>query len=288
MRVRTQETSARTGVVGILGHPVAHSLSPRIHNAAFAAQNVDMLYAAFDVVPARLPEAIAGVRALGIRGLSITVPHKEKVVDLLDEVDPLAARVGAVNTVVNDQGRLVGYNTDISGFAAALRSLLPTGARGLTCILVGAGGAARAVLAALVDDKAASVSVFNRTFERAASLCDTAAAWGSTPCVAVTEEDLRRAASEADLVVNATSVGLTSEVKDFPAVVDIIKGGHVVVDLVYGKTPSTLVETARARGAKAMDGIEMLVMQAGHSYSLWTGLEPPIEVMRESAVLGER
>jgi shikimate dehydrogenase len=144
------------------------------------------------------------------------------------------------------------------------------------------------VLAALVDDVAANVSVFNRTFERAASLCNAATGWGSTPCVAVSQEGLYKAASEADLIVNATSVGLVSEVKDFPALVDIVKGGHVVVDLVYGKNPTGLVETARARGARAIDGIEMLVMQAGRSYRLWTGLEPPIEVMRESAEPGER
>jgi shikimate dehydrogenase len=288
MCARDMAITARTGLVGIVGHPVKHSLSPRIHNAAFAAQGVDMAYLAFDVPPDQLAKAMLGMRALGIRGVNVTVPHKETILPLLDEVDPLAARVGAVNTVVNSEGHLVGHNTDVTGFAEALRSLLPEGARGLKCVVVGAGGAARAVLAALVADGAAAVFVYNRTFTRAAALCASAAAWGSTDCVAMSEDRLRQVAPEAALLVNATSVGLASKVKDFPVLVDIVQGGQVVVDLVYGQSPTGLVETAWARGARAMDGIEMLVMQAACSYSLWTGLEAPTDVMRESVELGER
>jgi shikimate dehydrogenase len=288
MRAREMATTASTGLVGIIGHPIRHSLSPRIHNAAFAAQGVDLVYLAFDVPPERLGEAVHGIRALGMRGVNVTVPHKETVLAFLDEVDPLAARVGAVNTVVNDRGRLVGYNTDVTGFTKALRSILPDGARGLTCIVFGAGGAARAVLASLVADGAANIFVHNRTFVRAANLCNSAAAWGTTECSAISEERLRQVAPEADLVVNATSVGLASQVKDFPVLVDTLQGDHLVVDLVYGQGPTRLVEAAQARGGRAMDGIEMLVMQAGCSYSLWTGLEPPTIVMRESVQLGER
>ncbi len=121
---------SRTGVLGVLGHPVGHSLSPRMHNAALRAQDVDMVYLAFDVPPERLHEALTGLRALGSRGVNVTIPHKEAIVGLMDEVDEGAARIGSVNTVVNEAGRLVGYNTDKSGFAAALRSLRPEGAAG--------------------------------------------------------------------------------------------------------------------------------------------------------------
>lgn len=282
MHARALTITAHTGLVGVLGHPVRHSLSPQIHNAAFAAQGVDMVYVAFDVAPEQLAEALSGIRALGIRGVNVTVPHKEAVVALLDQIDPPAARIGAVNTVVNDQGRLTGFNTDATGFTEALRSLLPGGARGLRCMLAGAGGAARAVLAALIADQAAGVCVYNRTFERAAALCRDAAEWGPTECEAVSEERLRAVAPSADVLVNATSVGLASEVKDFPVPVDIVHSGLTVVDLVYGKGPTGLVQAARARGARAVDGMEMLLMQAGQSYRLWTGLQPPMDAMRAS------
>jgi shikimate dehydrogenase len=263
-------------------------LSPRIHNAAFAAQGVDMVYLAFDVVPERLAEACLGIRALDMRGVNVTVPHKESVLGLLDDVDPLAARVGAVNTVVNEHGRLVGYNTDVTGFADALASLRPAGSHGSHCLLVGAGGAGRAVLAALVDGGAASVCIYNRTHERAVALCRAAAAWGPTRCEPVVESGLREAASTADLLVNATSVGLVAEVKDFPLLVDIVHSGLAVIDLVYGEGSTGLVQAARAQGARAVDGREMLLMQAGRSYRLWTGLEPPMDAMRESIGHGER
>lgn len=274
--------TARTGAVGLIGHPVDHSLSPRIHNAAFRAQNVGLVYLAFDVAPGYLADAFAGIRALGFHGVNVTVPHKEAVLDLLDEVDPLAGRVGAVNTVVNHAGRLKGYNTDVTGFAQALKRVVPGGAQGLHCVVAGAGGAARAVLAALIDDGAARVSVFNRTPARAESLCHAASAWGRARCEAVSERELSVVAAHADLLVNATSVGLGAEVKDSPVPVDILHSGLAVVDLVYGAGSTRLVREARVRGARAVDGVEMLLAQAGQAYRLWTGNEPPMDVMRAS------
>jgi len=274
--------TAHTGVVGLIGHPVGHSLSPSIHNAAFKAQKVDLVYLAFDIAPERLAEAFLGMRALGFRGLNVTVPHKEAVLGLLDEVDPLAKRVGAVNTVVNRAGRLAGYNTDVTGFAQALRLVVPEGGRGLRCLVAGAGGAARAVLAALIDEGAESVHVVNRTYPRAKNLCRAAAAWGRTRCLPVSERELPAVAARADLLVNATSVGLGSKVKESPLPVDILHSGLAVVDLVYGKGPTYLVRVARERGAPAVDGVEMLLAQAGLAYRLWTGNEPPMDVMRAS------
>ena len=272
----------RTGVVGILGHPVGHSLSPRMHNAAFSAQGVDMVYLAFDVPPERLSEAVMGLRALSFRGANVTIPHKETIAGLLDEVEATARRIGSVNTVVNEQGRLLGYNTDKGGFAAALHGIRPGGAAGLTCYVAGAGGAARAVVAALMEEGAGEILVYNRTFERAAALCVQAASWGNTPCIPVAEEDAAAGAAAADLLVNATSVGLTSSVKESAIPVDILHSQHTVVDLVYGPSPTALVREAKARGASAIDGKEMLVMQAAGSYELWTGRRAPIDVMRRS------
>ena len=283
----SESIGSRTAAAGILGHPVGHSLSPRMHNAAFRAQSIDMVYLAFDVLPESLSDALAGLRALGFRGVNVTIPHKEAIGALLDDLDTVAARIGSVNTVVNRDGRLVGYNTDKSGFAAALRGLRPEGARGLLCFVAGAGGAARAVVAALMDDGAREIRVYNRTPERAATLCSEAASWGTAPCLAVAEHEVFGAAGEAHLIVNATSLGLSPSVKESPVPVDILLSHHIVMDLVYGSGSTTLVKEAKARGATAIDGKEMLVMQAAGSYELWTGRRAPVDVMRKS-IDGER
>jgi shikimate dehydrogenase len=289
MPVETERSiTAATGLVAVLGHPVAHSLSPRMHNAAFRAQNVDMVYLAFDVHPDRLDEALTGLRALGARGANVTVPHKEAVVSLMDVVSPAAARIGAVNTIVNDQGCLVGHNTDVAGFLKALHSVRPEGAEGMRCLVAGAGGAARAVVAALVEDRAAAIWVHNRTRERAVSLCEAAQIWGAALCEVVAPADLAALGGEVDLLVNTTSVGLSPTVKESAIPVDILDSRHVVVDVVYGPHQTSLVEAAAARGAVALDGREMLVMQAADSYRLWTGLEPPVQAMRQSLEEPER
>jgi shikimate dehydrogenase len=279
------DISARTGLVCVLGHPVRHSLSPSIHNAAFRHQGLDLAYVAFDVPAERLSSALLGLRALGVHGANLTLPHKEAVLPLLDEVDPLAARVGAVNTLVHDESVLRGYNTDISGFMEALRVLLPEGARGMECLVVGAGGAARAVVAALVEDEASRVWVCNRTHARAVSLCATASSWSRVACEAVELTDVETVARRAQVIVNATSVGLAAPVKDFAIHVDTVHSGQVLLDLVYGARTTALVEAALARGARAIDGREMLVRQAAGSYRLWTGQDPPLDVMRARCTL---
>ena len=273
---------SRTGVVGILGHPVGHSLSPRMHNAAFMTQGVDMVYLPFDVPPQRLLEAVVGLRALNFRGANVTIPHKEAIVRLLDEVVESALRIGSVNTVVNEDGRLIGYNTDRSGFASALRSVHAEGPAGLTCFVAGAGGAARAVVAALTEEGAREIRVCNRTFERAVALCSQAASWGTAVCVAVPEDEAASAAAGCDLLVNATSVGLTSSIKESAVPVDNLHSKQIVLDLVYGTSATALVREAKARGAIAIDGKEMLVMQAAGSYELWTAQRAPLDVMRRS------
>ncbi len=283
----SENIGSRTGVVGVLGHPIGHSLSPRIHNAALQAQGIDMVYIAFDVPPGLLRGAIVGLRALGFRGVNVTIPHKEAIGALLDDVEVAAIRIGSVNTVVNDEGRLIGYNTDKTGFLAALRGLRPEGARGLTCFIAGAGGAARAVVAGLIEDGAREIYIYNRTPERAVSLCSQAALWGSSRCAAVVEHEVFGIARDADLIVNATSVGLTPSVKESAIPVDILHSRQIVMDLVYGPGPTELVREANARGATAIDGREMLVMQAAGSYELWTGLRAPVDVMRKS-IDGER
>jgi shikimate dehydrogenase len=267
-------------LLAVLGHPVGHSLSPAIHNAALRAQGVDAVYLAFDVELNLLPAAVEGLRAVRFWGANITVPHKEAAVSLVNVVDPVAARIGAINTIVNDGGCLCGYNTDIAGFTASLELVRPSGARNARALVAGAGGAARAVVASLCAGGAATIWIYNRTPQRARELCALARAWGAPSCEVVDEPLLRSVGRDADVIVNATSVGLGSVVKESAVPVDIVDSRHVVVDLVYGPRPTHLVTEAAARGAVAVDGREMLVRQAASSYRLWTGVDAPLEVMR--------
>lgn len=291
MELPTPETRNpwnRPRLLGVFGHPIAHSLSPCMQNAALRALGLDWAYVAFDVRPERLAVALQGVRALDMPGVNVTIPHKIAVLPLLDEVDCTAARVGAVNTIVNQGGRLVGHNTDVAGFRAALHALMPEGVQGRSCLVLGAGGAARAVVAALAAEGASELSIFNRTKEKAVLLRDAARAWGSSHLKVLSRRDLATAAQEADLIVNATSVGMAGTVKLTPIPVDILHSHHVVMDVVYGERPTALVEQAWARGARAADGKEMLLRQAAAAFELWTGTRAPLDVMRSCIEDAER
>ena len=273
---------AATQVVWLFGHPVGHSLSPTIQNAAFKHDGIDLRYVARDVTVDALEDAVAALRAPNTRGANVTLPHKETVIPLLDQVEAEAARVGAVNTVVNNDGCLNGHNTDLGGFLGALHTLLPGGATDLACLVLGAGGAARAVLAALGAERAATVWVANRTAHKAQALCEEADDWSETDFMPVALEEMASVAPNAQIIVNATSLGLPGSVKELPLDVDILQEDQVVVDLAYDKCLTALVQAARARGLRAIDGKEMLVQQASLSFELWTGQEASISVMRGS------
>jgi shikimate dehydrogenase len=239
--------SAQTRMLAVLGHPVGHSLSPAMHNAAFQAQRIDAVYLAFDVEPGDLASALRGLRALDFWGANVTLPHKERAAQLVDTLDPLAARVGAVNTIVNSEGLLIGHNTDIAGFTQALEMVRPEGAAGARCLVAGAGGAARAVLAALGAGGAVDIRLYGRTAARAERLCQMTRQWGGAPCEAIERSALARAAAEADIIVNATPVGLGVSVKESAIPVDILDSHHVVVDLVYGARRQALIGCGLAK-----------------------------------------
>lgn len=276
-----ERVTAATRLVCLLGHPVDHSRSPVMHNAAFMAQGIDMRYLAFDVVAEALPAAVAGLRALGVVGANVTVPHKEAIVPLLDAVDAAALRIGAVNTIVNREGFLTGYNTDIDGFLTALEQAGGRSPRGARCLVLGAGGAARAVVAGLAQAGASDIVVYNRTASRARDLSAVAKSWNMAPCHPVGESGLRQAAGQADIIVNATSLGMGDTVKVSPLPVDTVHGRQVIMDLTYGPRPSALIQGGRSVGAMCVDGVEMLVQQAAGSYLLWTGRVAPIGRMRD-------
>ena len=266
--------TAATAVVGVMGYPVAHSLSPQLHNTAFGHLGLDWVSVGFPVAPGRAVVALGGARALGVRGVSVTMPHKEDVAVMVDELSPEAVRLGAVNCVVGTEDGWAGANTDGAGFVAALARgdrFSPSGAR---CMVVGAGGAARAVIAALGDAGAAEVVVVNRTTERARL---AAALAGSAGRVGSSAE-----AGGCDLVVNATPAGM-GDVEGGPSgwPVDprLLRPGQTVVDLVYHPPVTPWLAAAADRGATTANGLGMLVHQAALQIELWTGRAAPVDAM---------
>jgi shikimate dehydrogenase len=270
--------SGRTQIVGIIGDPVAHSLSPAMHNAAFRALKLDFAYVAFRVTPKEVGRAIEGVRALRIAGVNVTVPHKERVIKWLDSISPTARRAGAVNTIVNRNGRLHGENTDVAGFLRAVQDA-KVSVRGCRALVIGAGGVARAVLTALAQGEAAAVAITNRTALRArrlAAIFDSPALHTSAVPVALLREPLLL--SNVDLVINATSVGLHGE-PFFPLSYKATPQSCLFVDLIYGRRTDFLTRAARAQ-RRSLDGSGMLVHQGAAAFALWTARAAPVTVMR--------
>ena len=251
-------------------------MSPVIHNAAFRALDLDWIFVAFEVAPGRGPAAVESARDLGLGGLSVTMPHKADVARAVDRLTPTAQTLGAVNTVVRGGAReLVGDNTDGAGFVDTLRIDEGFDPAGRRCLIVGAGGAARAVVLALASAGAREVVIANRTPARAADAAALA------PGVA--RPGLAAEADAMDLVVNATPQGMAGD-RGLPVPAAALGPGQLVLDLVYQPGLTPLVETARERGAAATNGLGMLIHQAAHAFRLWTGEDPPLEVMSAAAL----
>ncbi|MGH9044788.1 MAG: shikimate dehydrogenase [Acidimicrobiales bacterium] len=270
--------SARTRVVGVIGDPVGHSLSPTLHNAAFGALGLDWVSVGFPVTTHMVKEALAGLVALDVAGVSVTMPHKGAVAGLLDEVSELARRLGAVNCVENLGGRLRGTNTDGQGFLESLKRGAGFEAQARRCVVLGAGGAARAVALALADAGAAEVVVLARREERAREVVELLGGRARTGSP--------RDARDADLVVNATPVGMAGSPSAASApLVDasVLAMGQLASDLVYHPQMTPWLIAARAAGAEVLGGLGMLVHQAAAQIRIWTGLEAPVEAMWRAA-----
>jgi shikimate dehydrogenase len=269
-------------VVGVIGSPVRHSLSPVLHNAAFAALGINWVSVAFDVAPGQAAAALEGVRALGLAGLSVTMPHKAEVAALVDDRTEIATRLRAVNCVINEGGLLHGANTDGEGFLASLARAAGFEPSGKRCLVVGGGGAARAVVDALAVAGAGEVAVVNRTPARAIEVAALAGGAGR----ALDRADAAQIA-QSDLVVNATPVGMagvdrgTDSGGEGPWLVppSLCHAGQVVCDLVYAPRPTPWLAAAADAGATTVDGLGMLVHQAAAQIARWTGQPPPVDVM---------
>lgn len=276
-----------TRVLGVFGHPIAHSLSPPMHNAAIRHLNIDYVYVPFHVLPVDLEAAVHGVRGLDLAGVNVTIPHKERIIEYLDDVGEYARQIGSVNTVINAAGRLRGDSTDGRGFLKSAEVAWGS-VDGARVLVLGAGGSAKAVSFALAR-AGCPIVIANRTRERAVELCEGLRAVfgdGAAEVVGLDEEELVDRVGAADMLVNTTSVGMHPDVDGIPIPPDLLHSKLLVYDLVYNPLQTRLVSEALARGAKAVTGIGMLVYQGALSFELWTGLPAPVDVMREAVVQG--
>jgi len=279
--------TGKSRVAGIIGSPVSHSLSPLMHNAAFAALGLDWVYVPFPVAPERLAEAVAGLRALGVAGFNVTIPHKVAILPLLDRISPEAELIGAVNTVALQDGRLTGFNTDGIGLIAALSGKLGFQAAGRSVLVLGAGGAARSAVVALAGAGAARIDLANRSRHKGAELVGSLA--GRLPGCALSAHRLERLTDPCylngfDLMVNTTSVGMAHDA--FPGLeLSGVKQGFAVYDMVYAPPVTPLLAQAAACRIKGANGIGMLVAQGEAAFAIWTGRTPP-EGCMERALQG--
>jgi shikimate dehydrogenase len=280
-RVR-REITGKTVVCGVIGNPIEHTLSPAMQNAAFDELGLDWVYVPFRVSNQELGEAIRGMRALNIRGLNVTIPHKVAVMQYLDEVDEMAANIGAVNTVVNQDGCLKGYNTDGLGF---LRALTAEGVnpKGKKIVILGAGGAARAI-SFILADKGAELTIVNRHVEGAKNLAGRIEALfrKSVEPLELNEANLEGALKNAQVLVNTTSVGMSPNKEATIVPCEILKADLTVFDVIYSPLKTRLLSEAAATGAKTIGGAEMLVWQGAAALEKWTGQNAPAAAMREA------
>lgn len=280
--------TGKTTIVGLIGWPTGHSVSPLMHNAAFEALGLDWRYIPLPVstgLPTRIGDAVLGVRALGLHGANVTVPHKQAVIAYLDELTDAALSIGAVNTIiVQPDGRLLGDNTDAPGFIADLRDN-GVDPQGQNVLILGAGGSARAVVYGLATAGASAITIANRTLDRARELVATLQP--SLPnCqlqACAMPDDLADVTQRSAVIVNCTSLGMTPNVEGLPWLPELpFRKDQAVYDLVYNPRKTRLLEQAESEGAMAIGGIGMLVWQGAIAFERWTGITPPVDIMRQA------
>jgi shikimate dehydrogenase len=274
-----------TKLLGIIGDPVKHSLSPLMHNAALAEMGLDYVYVPFPVAPDQLKRAIAGFEAIHVQGFSITIPHKQAIMPLLDDISPMAQAVGAVNTVYRTDRGWSGTNTDVVGFVAPLKAMERDWST-TSVVVLGNGGAARAVVAGCAELGCTQVQIVGRHWEK---LQEFQASWQESPIQVPLSihrwEDVSQVLPTADLVVNTTPVGMSPQVEASPlteAEISVLSPGAIAYDLIYVPNPTRFLQLAEAHGAIALDGLEMLVQQGVAALEIWVNRPVPVDTMRQT------
>jgi len=276
--------SGKTRVCGVIGDPIEHTLSPIMHNSAFEALKLDYVFLAFKVRPAEVGNAISGMRALTIHGLNVTMPHKNAVIKYLDDVDPAGKAIASANTILNKDGRLLGFNTDGVG---ALNALEQNGVetRGKKVLLLGAGGAAKAI-AYTLSQEVDELVILNRTPKPATELANLLKQKFHKKIIAgeLSPSTIKDNLADSDVLINATSVGMKPNANQTPVAPEWLKPDLAVMDIVYNPLETKLAKDAKAAGAKVVSGVEMLIYQGAASFEIWTACKAPVEVMRKAAL----
>lgn len=275
-------SSTQNKLLAIIGHPIGHSLSPLMHNTALHALGLDYDYRPIDIEPSQLKEAIQELSTQGCMGFNVTIPHKQTIIQLLQDVDEEARTIGAVNTVIIKNGKLHGYNTDVDGVAKSLERYRSS-VDGKKVVLLGAGGAARAVLFCLLNQfKPAGISLAMRSVERGKELAGSFGQKHSITVLSLADPSLHQLVTEATFVINATPVGMTPNVSASPLPkTTAFHRGQIVFDLIYTPIQTTLLKIAAAKGAITIGGLEMFLHQGAKTFELFTGKQMPLDVVRK-------
>jgi len=264
-------------IYGVIGDPIAHSMSPIMHNDSFQRYDINAEFFAFHVKKEALQDAVKGFKAIHLAGFNITVPHKTAIMPFLDEIDPLAQAIGAVNTVVNDDGRFIGYNTDGSGFLEALKKEIPS-FDNKNMLLIGAGGAARAIYFTMAYAGVQSIDIANRTLDKAEYLVKNCPYPVDSAVLRI--EDAEEKLSKYDLIVQTTSIGMHPEINRSPICLDRIKKDAFVSDIIYTPLETKFLQDAKRHGARTQNGIPMFAYQGALAFEKWTGILPDTERMQ--------
>ena len=271
---------SKTKIYGILGHPLEHTASPAIHNAAFRELGLNAIYLVFDVKPTVFQDAVKGLKALNVDGFNVTIPYKERILQMMAQLDLSAQKAGAVNTVKVEKGSFVGYNTDLTGFINPILELDLKPCE-YTFLILGAGGAAKACVRALIDAGCEEIIVLNRSKERAIALAEQHR-YPNLKVGHLNGQTLKEALSKAKIVVNATPVGMYPNDDESIIPKALLRRDLIVYDLVYRPVQTKLIREAKEVGATTICGYKMLLEQAAESFRIWTGLKPPKEAMLEA------
>jgi shikimate dehydrogenase len=264
---------------GVIGDPIAHSMSPAMHNAAFKGAGIQASYGRFHVSSGELPDAIEGIRALGLRGINVTIPHKTAVISLLDEVDPLAFSIGAVNTIVNRKGKLIGYNTDGLGYVEGLKKVLKGELSSKAILIIGAGGAAKAIYYTLASLGVRKIDLTNRSEQKAIDMIESCSFVVESHYCTLPKAGLNL--QQYDVVIQTTSIGMFPKVEESPLKIDAVKTGAVFSDIIYNPLQTSFLKQAQQNGAIVQNGMEMFVYQGALAFQKWTGITPNTELMKK-------
>lgn len=275
----TGSIDSYTKLYGVIGQPVRHSKSPLMLNRAFAETSIQAVYLAFEVQPSQLLHAVQAVRAMGMGGINVTIPHKVEIMAHLDEIDEHAQRIGAVNVVVNRDDRLIGYNTDGIGYTRSLQEETGIDLQGKHVLMIGAGGASRGVGYALAQAGIARLTIANRTYDKAAQLADSLQAY--TRAEAIDLEAVQRALADVDVIINTTSIGMSPFIDELPVALASISAQHLVSDLIYNPRETRFLREAQKLGSHIHGGLGMFIYQGAYAFEYWTGQPAPIRAMRE-------